>query len=135
MDIGKIKSTGPQTVAPGTANINLNELVFDSEGVVDANASGSTISVSEAGYYLFVWEGLVVGTGDQTLYLTGSGISGADTGLEYIFFPGDALSVCQGKAVVLHCTAGAIVGLQALNSGGGNVTYLCSLGVVKVADA
>lgn len=135
MDIGKIKSIGPQTVAPGNANIALNELVFeDPNGSVDANASGSTLSLSEPGYYLFVWECKVVGTGDQILYLAGDGIATTDTGLELIFFTADAAGVCHGKTAILYATTGAVVGLQCLNSGAGSVTYLCSLAAVKLGD-
>lgn len=129
-DIAKIKSPSAQTVAPGTAYIVLSERLFESEGVVDANTSGSTISVSEAGFYLVTVEAYEVGAGDQFLFLTGNGFTATTN--DTLAFVGDTLGVSHGRGVVVKADAGANFGLQALNSGGGNVTYICALGICRL---
>jgi hypothetical protein len=132
MDIAKIQSPSAQTVQVGTANIILSELLFeDPDGVVDANPSGSSISVAQAGHYLVTYEAYVVGTGDQFLYLAGNGFTAGLT--DFLNFNGDALGISHGRAVVVQASAGANIGLQAINSGAGAVTYLCALGVALLA--
>jgi hypothetical protein len=133
MDIAKIKSPSAQTVAPGLAYIVMSEKLFEgADSVVHANPSASSISVDEAGYYLVIWEAMAFGTGLQTVYITGTGFSASVT--DVISFVGDAAGMSHGRSIIVQATARANFGIQVINSGAGNVTYLCALSAAKLAD-
>lgn len=129
-DIAKIRSPGAQTVAPGLAYIVLSERQFESEGAVDGNTSGSSISVSEAGFYLVTFEVYEVGAGEQIAFLAGNAFT--STANDFIAFVGDALGVSHGRTVIVRADAGANFAIQVLNNGGGNVTYTCALAVCRL---
>jgi hypothetical protein len=136
MDIARIKSPKAQTLTTLTsANVILSELLFeDSSGVVKANTSSGSITVSEAGYYLVIFDALVTGAGAPFIALSGNGFSAALSGIEFLQFDADATGVSKGRMVLLQMVAGADVGLFASNPSGVTLTFLCTLGVVKMAD-